>query len=802
MSNTSNRYDLSENVTTNAVEYTGSGRAIASSVFDALNRETVRTDALGHSFWTMFDPLGRIVAVDGDRYPLRADYDTAGRKTHGFTTRDGGATWDETQWEFDPASGVNTAKEYADGSRVAYSYTDNGKKTRTTWARGVWKQHAYNVRNLVSGTTYSGTATPSVVYTYADSGKTASATLSDGTSYAYGYDDRLLNTNESVTVGGDAFSVNRTFDAFRRAQETAVVVTNVRHSAKIRLYDSEDRVCGYALTNAAGRGVSVSLAYDGSYVTNTVYTLPNGSIFSARLSREAGRRNLVTRRDYFFGGQSIYWYSTEYDLLNRPTNATDSVSLVREWLYNRRSELAAATVGSDSYGYTYDSIGNRLWSAANAVTNSYTANSLNQYTQVDAAQMVYDTDGNLVRDDRFVYAYDAENRMLSARPIVPSEGDLAVVNAYDHKHRRIVKRVERFDDDEWQTSETHTFTYDGSNIVLERIAFANGTTRTVEYFWGNDLSGTAHGAGGVGGLVAVSVDGEFFIPCYDHNGNVVCYVSESGAIAAQYVYDPYGNVIEQYGALAGRFAIRFSTKYTDIETGLISYLRRFYCPDHGRWLNRDPIEERGGENLYAFCANCPPLYYDYLGMDFWGYFFDAIQTAAGIATAVTGAGMMATAGWTGIGAAAGFALFTLGVDQATYGVYRAANRLMEKDLPTGTPIQCLYRAGAYQITKKHGSGLEESLDVAYFSANILASCGTAYISASRCVTAVRSVHPPRTELHWGVGKNNTVEAVWEMNWGISIGKAGSVVATEAGSVLISVMGFFDDHGGENDGSDK
>ena len=802
MSNTSNRYDLSGNVTTNAVEYTGSGRAIASSVFDALNRETVRTDALGHSFWTMFDPLGRIVAVDGDRYPLRADYDTAGRKTHGFTTRDGGATWDETQWEFDPASGVNTAKEYADGSRVAYSYTDNGKKTRTTWARGVWKQHAYNVRNLVSGTTYSGTATPSVVYTYADSGKTASATLSDGTSYAYGYDDRLLNTNESVTVGGDAFSVNRTFDAFRRAQETAVVVTNVRHSAKIRLYDSEDRVCGYALTNAAGRGVSVSLAYDGSYVTNTVYTLPNGSIFSARLSREAGRRNLVTRRDYFFGGQSIYWYSTEYDLLNRPTNATDSVSLVREWLYNRRSELAAATVGSDSYGYTYDSIGNRLWSAANAVTNSYTANSLNQYTQVDAAQMVYDTDGNLVRDDRFVYAYDAENRMLSARPIVPSEGDLAVVNAYDHKHRRIVKRVERFDDAEWQTSETHTFTYDGSNIVLERIAFANGTTRTVEYFWGNDLSGTEQGAGGVGGLVAVSVDGAFFIPCYDHNGNVVCYVSESGAIAAQYVYAPYGNVIEQYGALAGRFAIRFSTKYTDIETGLISYLRRFYCPDHGRWLNRDPIEERGGENLYAFCANCPPLYYDYLGMDFWGYFFDAIQTAAGIATAVTGAGMMATAGWTGIGAAAGFALFTLGVDQATYGVYRAANRLMEKDLPTGTPIQCLYRAGAYQITKKHGSGLEESLDVAYFSANILASCGTAYISASRCVTAVRSVHPPRTELHWGVGKNNTVEAVWEMNWGISIGKAGSVVATEAGSVLISVMGFFDDHGGENDGSDK
>ena len=626
MSNTSNRYDLSGNVTTNAVEYTGSGRAVASSVFDALNRETARSDALGHSFWTMFDPLGRIVAVDGDRYPLRTDYDTAGRKTHGFTTRDGGATWDETQWEFDPASGVNTAKEYADGSRVAYSYTDNGKKTRTTWARGVWKQHAYNVRSLVSGTTYSGMATPSVAYTYADSGKTASATLSDGTSYAYGYDDRLLNTNESVTVGGEAFSVNRTFDAFRRAQETAVVVTNVRHSAKIRLYDSEDRVCGYALTNAAGRGVSVSLAYDGSYVTNTVYTLPNGSIFSARLSREAGRRNLVTRRDYFFGGQSIYWYSTEYDLLNRPTNATDSVSLVREWLYNRRSELAAATVGDDSYGYAYDSIGNRLWSAANAVTNSYTANSLNQYTAVSAgANPVYDADGNMTGDGTFAYAYDAENRLVSVTSAAETNGAIRVLNAYDHRNRRIRKIVQRLNSSitpppsppvgmhEWETQETHTFVWDGNNIVLEKVEFADGTTRTFEYFWGADKSGTEQDAGGVEGLLAVSMDGVFYIPCYDHNGNIVLYVSETGGIAAQYTYDPYGNIIESSGPRADVFSFGFSTQYHDRETGMVGYKRRFYRPDLGRWLNRDPIEEEGGENLYAFCRNSPQLYVDVNG---------------------------------------------------------------------------------------------------------------------------------------------------------------------------------------------
>ena len=186
--------------------------------------------------------------------------------------------------------------------------------------------------------------------------------------------------------------------------------------------------------------------------------------------------------------------------------------------------------------------------------------------------------------------------------------------AYAHRHRRIMKRVERFDGEEWRTGETHAFAYDGCNIVLERIAFADGSTRTVEYFWGNDLSGTEQGAGGVGGLVAVCIDGAFFILCYDHNGNVVCYVSESGAVAAQYVYDPYGNVIEQHGGYPDLFNFGFSTKYLDRETGMLSYQRRFYRPDLGRWLNRDPIEEEGGDNLYEFVCNRPAALYDRYGL--------------------------------------------------------------------------------------------------------------------------------------------------------------------------------------------
>ena len=317
----------------------------------------------------------------------------------------------------------------------------------------------------------------------------------------------------------------------------------------------------------------------------------------------------------------------------RPTNATDSVSLAREWLYNNRSELAAATIGTNQYGYAYDTIGNRLWSTDNVITNAYSANSLNQYTTVGRAapsapqtSLIYDADGNMTRDGTYVYSYDAENRLRSVTSRSLTNGALRVLNAYDHRNRRIRKTVQRLhvsvaqppalpiEIREWQTLETRTFVWDGNNIVLEKVEFADGTSRTFEYFWGVDKSGSEQGAGGVGGLLAMSMDGVFYIPCYDHNGNIILYISEAGTIAAQYTYDPYGNIIESSGPLADVFSFGFSTQYHDRETGMVGYKRRFYRSDLGRWLNRDPIEEEGDMNIYGFCGNDPIGQIDLLGM--------------------------------------------------------------------------------------------------------------------------------------------------------------------------------------------
>jgi len=41
----------------------------------------------------------------------------------------------------------------------------------------------------------------------------------------------------------------------------------------------------------------------------------------------------------------------------------------------------------------------------------------------------------------------------------------------------------------------------------------------------------------------------------------------------------------------------------------------FYDSNFGRWLNRDPSEERGGENLYAAFLNRPTSLVDYWGLE-------------------------------------------------------------------------------------------------------------------------------------------------------------------------------------------
>ena len=252
-----------------------------------------------------------------------------------------------------------------------------------------------------------------------------------------------------------------------------------------------------------------------------------------------------------------------------------------------------------------------MLSAQNIVTNLYTANNLNQYTSilrnsVSPCEPSYDADGNLLSDGVFTFTYDAANRLKT----ISSNGVLLVTNFYDAKSRRVRKVT---------PEAIATFFYDDWNLIEERVAYTNGTISTIHYYWGKDLSGTLQGAGGVGGLLYLTVNDSVYIPFYDNNGNITRYLDSTGKTIATYTYDAFGNTITQSGHLSDIFRHRFSTKYYDAETGLYYYGYRFYHPILMRWLTRDPIEEEGGVNLYNFCKNAPFLTYDKDGRAYFAY---------------------------------------------------------------------------------------------------------------------------------------------------------------------------------------
>ena len=149
--------------------------------------------------------------------------------------------------------------------------------------------------------------------------------------------------------------------------------------------------------------------------------------------------------------------------------------------------------------------------------------------------------------------------------------------------------------------------------------------------WGLDLSGLSgkngvdgiHSADGIGGLLAIedvnagggSANSYWYF--YDANSNVGQLIKASDrSLAAHYEYDPYGNTIAATGPYAAANPWRFSTKWHDIALPgnvLIYYGHRYYSPRLGRWLNRDPIEERGGPSLYLFVDSSPIDLVDPLG---------------------------------------------------------------------------------------------------------------------------------------------------------------------------------------------
>ncbi|TVM02151.1 MAG: hypothetical protein CV087_09925, partial [Candidatus Brocadia sp. WS118] len=369
----------------------------------------------------------------------------------------------------------------------------------------------------------------------------------------------------------------------------------------------------------------------GAYTGTANYGFVANSDLIGTLTTTAGQsttysyepnRNLRTQINNQFSSTLISRYDYSYDELARREWVKNSgtafaAAAFNLFDYNDRSELQESArylgtnetiltipVTGELRDYTYDPIGNRTAITVGTNGGTYTPNNLNQYASATVPgggsnSFTHDDDGNLTAisgNKNVQYVFDAENRMITAQPTTPALNDKKLDLVYDYQGRRVQKIVSNWSGVAWVPLTTKRFVYDGWNMIEEQTVA--GTSKY--QIWGLDLSQSMEGAGGIGGLLTqVDVGAvKSYAYLYDGNGNVGQLIDNlDGSIDAHYEYDPYGNSILASGTAASANPYRFSTKYLDNEYNFYYFDYRYYDPDTGRWINRDPLSEFGSLNL-------------------------------------------------------------------------------------------------------------------------------------------------------------------------------------------------------------
>ena len=221
----------------------------------------------------------------------------------------------------------------------------------------------------------------------------------------------------------------------------------------------------------------------------------------------------------------------------------------------------------------------------------------------------YDPAGNMIAmpkvddwDTGQALTWDAWGRLVKVM-----EGSTVVAACtYDALFRRVTKTT---------GATTRRFYYSDQWQVLEEYV-GSATTPEVRCWYGirdiNDI--VRRQTFGTGGTDLYALRDTM---------NVVALVGQVGGVwqvTQRMAYDAFGNTrfltsTFAAGSNAAGWNHLFHGHYRDAETGLYQMRFRYYHPNLGVWLSRDPIGERGGINVTSFNINNPPNTFDVRGLE-------------------------------------------------------------------------------------------------------------------------------------------------------------------------------------------
>ncbi len=480
----------------------------------------------------------------------------------------------------------------------------------------------------------STNAAPSTIYSaaygydsYGRMGSVSSGVYS--ATYGYAPNSDLLQSTTCKNNGSTVLTTTRAWDYGYRLRSIANVANGATVTSHSYLYDSLDRRTQATLEdgtvwkynyNDRNELVGANRYWpDWKPVSGQQYGYDYDNIGNRTSASSGGDTSGANLRTTSYAANYLDQYTSittpGYQSIIGAGLATDSVT-VNSSTADRKGE----------YFHKEISIGNSsgpVWQTVSVTCGGDTTNGVFAFP-ANSSALTYDADGNLTFDGTWTYEWDPENRLAAMSMTnlagIANPNRLRLEFTYDFLGRRMSKTVKTWNGGGFSNPLTTLFAYDAWNLATMLNSSLNPT---MTFMWGRDLGGTIDKAGGVGGLLMSTFCGtsqtNFFVS-YDGNGNITGLINASGGnLAARYEYSPYGGLLRSTAPMAQQNPMRVSTKFWDVESGLIYYSYRFYNPSIGRWINRDPTTDRVFLDLYLFCKNSPSCGVDKDGRDVYGF---------------------------------------------------------------------------------------------------------------------------------------------------------------------------------------
>jgi RHS repeat-associated protein len=620
------------------------------TIFDAALRLLWHPNANQESIKFAYNPAGQIVnLLDGKNQLTVWNYDLFGRATNKIDA----LTREVFRLSYDALDRVTNRWTPAKGN-IGFAFDSVGNLKNVTYSNTSPTVLSYsydganrltNMVDAVGTTAFRYTSagrlemedgpwtSDSITYSYLEGQRSALSLLqpfASAWSQSYGYDQarRLQSLTTPAGAFGYGYSPQPSTLISQLLLPNGALITNgfdvvaqLTNTTLLSQWRAPLAGFGYAYDNWGQRtnmtrrvGTSFTLShfrYDplGQLTAATAYET-NGTV---RLNEQLGfaydAANNLQRRT---NATLIQTFGT--DVANQLSTLTRTGSLTVAGFVTRpatnatvngqSAELYADQTFATTSGLTLTNNGTNVFTViAQSSTGSWATNTLNSYLP-STLNFLYDANGNLTNDGVRAFSYDAENQLTN----ITAANAWRTEFQYDGLNRRRVRREYTWTGGTWSLTNETRYVYDGLLVLQERDG---NNIPVLTYTRGLDLSGSLQGAGGIGGLLALSdqrasaSNPTNYFYHVDGSGNITALLDQKNEVVARYLFDPFGNLLAKTGPMADFNRMRFSSKEAHLQSGLYYYGLRYYDLNLQRWLNQDPIGERGGINLYAFVGNNP-----------------------------------------------------------------------------------------------------------------------------------------------------------------------------------------------------